>query len=78
MYDRQKLEDIAFILPFAGFFLLLPPILALTGRDTFIFGMPALPLYLFSVWFLLIMATLLISRRLAEARNTSTVDEPWK
>ena len=38
------------------------PILSLVNRDTFLLGIPLLYLYMFSVWMLLIVLILLVTR----------------
>lgn len=66
MVNRQKIQDIAFILPAAGLLLLLPPILTLSANLGYLKGVPLLPIYLFTIWFALILAAFLVTRQLAK------------
>lgn len=75
MIDRQKLEDIAIILPCVGFFLILPPVLTVFDSNTLTFHMPSLPVYLFALWLTLIIAGYLITRKLVKAHEHTTKEK---
>ena len=64
--DKSRVKDLAILLPFAGLFLLTPPVLLLFRPDVTIFKIPALPLYLFTMWFGLILASRYLSTHLAD------------
>ncbi|QYK39990.1 MAG: hypothetical protein KF887_10995 [Paracoccaceae bacterium] len=74
-YRRRRLHDAARLLPVIGIFLCLLPILWAPGqtetRDTAPDG-----IYLFAVWAALVLAAVLLSRRLAadEARGREGED----
>lgn len=55
-------EELAFLLPFFGTLLLVPPLVNLfVGRRLILFGLPLEILYLFAVWLLIIVGTLVLS-----------------
>ena len=74
MTDQSKVRDLAIVFPWFGVFLFAPPVLLLFRPETTIFGIPALPIYLFFMWFLLIIGSWMISRHLVEepARSPET------
>jgi len=51
-----------FLLAVMGLVLLVPPVVTLFNRDVTIWGMPQIVVYLFVVWFLLIVGTVLLTR----------------
>ena len=61
-YRRRRVMDAARILPYAGIFLLCLPIFWGSGGEAARTGQGAV--YLFAVWFALILAAFLLSRRL--------------
>ncbi|WP_310416846.1 hypothetical protein [Mycoplana sp. BE70] len=61
--EHAEREDVAFLVPFFGVVLLLPPLLNLFGDLRTAFGVPVEVLYLFGVWLLVIAAAVLLSRR---------------
>lgn len=69
-YRSRRLVDAARILPVAGLFLFLVPVI-LAGSDGGAPGTGPGGLYLFGVWGVLILAAALLSRRLSRA-----LDEP--
>ncbi|MEO0362274.1 MAG: hypothetical protein AAF322_14250 [Pseudomonadota bacterium] len=60
-----KARDAAFVLPLAGLALLSPPVLGVFAFDARPFGAPAIVVYLFAVWAVLILGAAILSRRLA-------------
>ena len=62
--SAAKFRDAAFLLPVAGFFLLLPPVIGLFLGPAEIFGIPLIVAYLFGLWFVLIALAFWFSRRL--------------
>ena len=61
---RQKLVDAALALPLFGALLIMPPFVLVLVDATTILGIPAIVLYLFGAWVLLIVAGRRLSRRL--------------
>lgn len=61
--ERPEREDVALLVPFFGAVLLLPPLLNLFEGERMVFGVPAIVLYLFGVWVLVIAGAILLSRR---------------
>ncbi len=66
--DKGRVKDLATLMPWVGLFLFTPPVLFLFRPDTTIFDVPVLPVYLFTMWFVLILT----SRKLTE----HLIDEP--
>ncbi len=59
---RASREELAFLLPLFGTLLLVPPLVNLfVGKRLVLFGMPLESLYLFAVWLLIIVGTLILS-----------------
>jgi len=50
----RRWRDLAILLPVFGALLLLPPIVALTAPAGLVWGIPAIVIYLFGVWAVLI------------------------
>lgn len=71
--DRQaesvppKLRDRALLLPAAGLLLTMPPLVIIFSRQTMVFGLPLLYLYLFGLWCLLILFGALLAHQLQRA-----------
>ena len=63
----RKARDQAFILPFVGLVLLIPPFANIFQIDTLVAGIPLTALYLFLVWALLIIGAAFLSRKLHES-----------
>ncbi len=64
--DRRKRRDTAIALPLAGLVLFASPLLDLMARGGSLGGIPLATLYVFGAWFLLILATGLLARRLSD------------
>lgn len=64
MIEHRRIRDIAFILPFVGLFLFLPPIISLFDTDVQIFGVPLIQFYVFFCWAALVLGGALVSHRL--------------
>ncbi|NNU79321.1 hypothetical protein HMH01_02615 [Halovulum dunhuangense] len=62
--ERHKREDAAAFLPILGVLLLVSPVLNIVAGFPRILGIPAVYLYVFSVWAGLILCTLYLARRL--------------
>ncbi|MDF1721550.1 MAG: hypothetical protein P1U65_12815 [Minwuia sp.] len=61
---RQKLRDAAFILPFFGLILIMPPFVDIFFSTRLLGGIPGILLYIFGVWTMLIVLGAILSRRL--------------
>lgn len=70
MKDQRRLQDLAFLLPCFGLFLLLPPLLQLFDGAGTLFGVPLLLIYLFACWLGLILAGWRLSVLLGRASRS--------
>lgn len=61
--DHVKREDVAFLFPFFGIVVLVPPIVNLFVVERLVFGMPLEVVYLFTVWVALILGAIILARR---------------
>ncbi|WP_339854405.1 hypothetical protein [uncultured Nisaea sp.] len=59
-----KFRDAAFLLPVAGFFFLLPPVIDLFTARVSLFGIPLIVAYVFGLWTALTVIAFWFSRRL--------------
>jgi hypothetical protein len=64
--DRRKRRDTAIALPLAGLVLFASPLLDLMAGGGSLGGIPLATLYVFGAWFLIILATGLLARRLVD------------
>lgn len=62
--SRRRLQEMAFMLPVFGFFLLVPPVVTIWQALSRSTGVPLFLLYIFACWFALIAAAFILSRRL--------------
>lgn len=60
--DMRRRAQAAFMLPVAGMFLIVPPLLSLFSGRYRVFGAPLDTVYLFTVWIVLIFGAVLVSR----------------
>ena len=61
----RRARDLAIVLPVCGILALMPPFVGLFARaDIVVGGMPLVVVYLFGMWLALILAAMLVSRRL--------------
>ena len=67
----RRLNDIAAIAPIIGFVLLPPPVIVLFATMGTLLGAPVILVYLFVVWFGLILAAAILSRRLARSEKNA-------
>ena len=72
MASLDQLNERAFTLPVIGFLMLTPPVLLIFNDDTEIFGFPALYLYAFLIWVILIIAGRLMTKRLVKSELVYT------
>lgn len=73
---RQKLRDAAFILPFFGLILIMPPFVDIFFSTRLLGGVPGILFYIFGVWTLLIVLSALLSRRLIIDGDTQDTPPP--
>jgi hypothetical protein len=59
----RRARDLALILPFIGLVALIPPLIGLFAGGS-LSGVPLILAYLFGVWLALILAALMVARRL--------------
>ena len=64
VFSGGKTLDRAFILPIVGLLFLVPPVANIFQLDVYLAGIPFTALYLFSVWGLLIVGAIALSRKL--------------
>ncbi len=64
MTIRRRARDAAVLLPLGGVLLFLPPYVRLFDQSGFLFGLPLLHVYIFCIWFVGILLTAWLSRRL--------------
>jgi hypothetical protein len=64
MTDRRRVVGGMFMLTVLGLVLFVPPVVGLFNRDVTFLGMPQIVFYLFTVWLLLIVGTVALTRHL--------------
>lgn len=64
MYPRKRLRDISLALLAGAILIFTPPYVKIFDRPVFVFGVPLLHIYLFSLWLAGIVITGLLSRRI--------------
>jgi len=61
-----RARDLAIVVPVMGIVLLMPPLVGLFARGgVTVAGIPLIVVYLFGLWFALILAALVLARKLA-------------
>ncbi|MEQ8332124.1 hypothetical protein [Nisaea sp.] len=68
-----KFRDAAFLLPLAGCFLLMPPVIDLFSVKASLFGIPVIVAYIFGLWSALILVAFWFSRRLRDPEPRASV-----
>lgn len=71
--QRDKAESIAFLLPFFGFLLLMPPAVLVFSMPSSIAGVPIIILYIFAIWGGLIIGAAWLARRLSHSIGNQPV-----
>lgn len=71
--DPQKPRDAALVTPIIGAALLLPPIATVFEIGGTVFGIPFVVVHVFGVWAALILAALLLSRKLVREQPAPDV-----
>lgn len=74
--ETRRREQATFMLPIAGALLIVPPLLTLFTGPYRIFGAPLDTVYLFTVWVLLILGSVLASRRMPRSDIVERDGEP--
>lgn len=64
MKGNRRARDAAILLPLGGLLLFLPPYVQLFDQPVYVFGLPLLHVYIFCIWFVGIVLTALLARRL--------------
>jgi hypothetical protein len=70
---ESKTQQLAFLMPLLGLFLLMPPAVLTFTMPTTVAGVPLIVLYIFAVWGLVIIGTALLARRLT---GPTDIDQP--
>ena len=73
--NRRRLQEITFMLPVFGFFLLLPPVVTIWQALSRAAGFPLFLVYIFACWFALIAVAFALSRRLREIEEPRHVPD---
>ena len=68
-----KVRDAAFLLPIAGLFMLLPPVIDLFTVETHLFAIPLIVAYIFGLWSALIIIAFWFSRRLKDPERHASI-----
>ena len=76
MRGRRKLEFVAFLVPVGGIILILPPLVLIANVSTWIFGVPAIIVYLFAVWLALITVAFALQFPLGRLQETDVEADP--
>ena len=66
MATSAKHRDLAALLPLAGAFLFMSPLILAFNSIRLVFGLPVILLYVFGVWLLLILGAAWLARHLSE------------
>ncbi len=74
--NRRGIVELAFLLPWVGAFLLLPPVLIILHTWSRESGFPLLIVYLYVVWLALIVAGRVVSKRLARLDDADPRSAP--
>jgi hypothetical protein len=65
--DPERIRSAAILLPIASSILLLPPFILVFAAPVLVSGVPLIVIYVFGVWTAIVLAALLLSRRLEPA-----------
>ncbi len=76
MKTTPKYRDLAVLLPLAGAFLFMSPLIAAFNSIRLVFGLPLIVLYVFGVWLLLILGAALLAGHLAEEETALPLSNP--
>jgi len=66
---RDKTLSLALLLPLAGLFLLMPPMVLVFSMPNDVAGLPVIVVYIFAVWGSLVIGAAWLARRLAPPPN---------
>jgi uncharacterized membrane protein YraQ (UPF0718 family) len=73
--NRQRLIEMAFLLPWVGAFLLTPPVVLILQAWSRSTGFPLFIIYIFVCWLLLIVLGGILSRKLARLEDASAAED---
>lgn len=76
MTTTPRYRDLAVLLPLAGGFLLMSPLIVAFNSVRLAFGLPVIVLYVFGVWLLLILGAIFLARHLAEDEVALPLSDP--
>ncbi|MEQ9198725.1 MAG: hypothetical protein RLN80_01970 [Rhodospirillales bacterium] len=74
MPASKRLRDLAFLVPLGCLLLFMPPYIGIFDQPWFLFGIPVLQIFIFSVWLAGIVMTALVAARYA--RHTGWPEAP--
>lgn len=74
MRPTRRLRDAALLVPLGCLLLFMPPYVGIFDLPGFLFGIPLLYIFIFSVWFIGIVLTAVIAIRLARTDTWPTLD----
>ncbi len=74
MPASRRVRDIAFLVPLGSLLLFMPPYIGIFDQPHFLFGIPVLQIFIFSVWLAGIVLTAVIAVR--HARYTGWPEAP--
>ena len=74
MPASRRLRDLAFLVPLGCLLLFMPPYIGIFDQPRFLFGIPVLQIFIFSVWLVGIVMTAVIAAR--HARHTDWPEVP--
>lgn len=69
MRDGGRIRDLALLAPLVCLLLIMPPYIAIFDQPVFVFGIPLLLVFIFTVWIVGIVVTGLIARRYARTTD---------
>ena len=75
-FARRKIRDWALILPILGLLFLAPPVASMVPPAGQILGLPAIVVYIFAVWALLITGAALLARWVTRHGQEEDFDSP--
>lgn len=74
MRPTRRLRDAALLVPIGCLLLFMPPYVGVFDLPEFLFGIPLLHIFIFSVWLIGIVLTALIANRMARTDSWPTPD----
>lgn len=76
MSPERRTRDAALVLPLIGILIFLPPYIRIFDQNAFLAGIPVLFIYIFMLWFIGIVLTAIVARRLVGKGPAQRSKEP--